>query len=500
MNISPDLVQEKMSKRFADLPFVKVYIDDILIFIDGSYEDHMAKLLQVLKRLKLKNLQVNALKSYWAVKKVEYLGFILTLEGVRPQPKKVMAIINMQAPKTKRQLRWFIGLVNYYHFMWKKRSHIMQPLTELTSSKTKFEWKDCHQKAFEEIKQIVEKKVLLSFPDYTKPFDLHTDSSDYQLGAALKQGRKILAFSSKKLTPAQRKYGSGEKEMLSIVEALKEFRTMIFGYPIIVYTDHKNWTHNSVFKNARVMRWRMQVEEFAPTIKYIPGEKNVIADALSRLAISEDDVDDDRFDIANVPDLSRQIITPVDFRKISKEQENDKEIQQMQHEVPHRLGQFFENIGLKEGGFKVITIRDPITGTERILVLKAPQKELIEWYHHVLVHPGTDRLYNTLHQHFTWKSMLQDIAEYIKSCDACQKGKRGGKGYGKVPMKDVEQGPWRDIALDLVGPWKALVNNKTVYFHSLTMIDVFTSWIEIIQVMTKKGEYMKGLIEQEWLR
>jgi hypothetical protein len=165
--------------------------------------------------------------------------------------------------------------------MWQRRSHLLAPRAELAGKKAKFEWTTKHQEAFDAIKAAVSKDVLLSFPDYSLPFELYTDASDYQMGAVLMQGTKTLAFWSCKLKPEQKNYGVGEKEMLSVVEALKEFRTMILGYPIHIYTDYKNWTHDKIYRNARVLRWRMEIEDFGTMFHYIKGEKNSIADALS---------------------------------------------------------------------------------------------------------------------------------------------------------------------------------------------------------------------------
>ena len=103
--------------------------------------------------------------------------------------------------------------------MWQRRSHLIAPLSALIGKGVLFKWKDEHQKAFEEVKRIVSKEVLLAFPDYTQRFQIYTDASDLQLGAILKQGNKTLAFFSKKLTSPQRNYGVGEKEMLSVIEA-----------------------------------------------------------------------------------------------------------------------------------------------------------------------------------------------------------------------------------------------------------------------------------------
>ena len=129
----------------------------------------------------------------------------MTPEGVLPQAKKVEAIVGMQIPKSKRDLRRFIGLVNYYRFMWKHRSHVLAPLAHLTGKTVPFKWQAEHTRAFEEMKQIVSKEVLLSFPDYSQRFQSCTDASDLQMGAVLKQGDKTLAFFSKKLNDAQKR-------------------------------------------------------------------------------------------------------------------------------------------------------------------------------------------------------------------------------------------------------------------------------------------------------
>jgi hypothetical protein len=255
LSVSPDIFQGHMQRLFADMDNAKIYIDDLLIYTKGSFDGHLQAIDEALRRLQSKNMAVNAEKTFWAVKEVDYLGFRLTQQGVMPQPKKVAAIQGMRAPRNKKQMRSFIGLVNFYRYMWRQRSHLLAPLAELAGKKAKFEWTTKHQEAFDAIKAAVSKDVLLSFPDYSLPFELYTDASDQQMGAVLMQGTKTLAFWSRKLKPEQKNYSVGEKEMLSVVEALKEFRTMVLGYPIHIYTDHKNWTHDKVYRNARVLRW-----------------------------------------------------------------------------------------------------------------------------------------------------------------------------------------------------------------------------------------------------
>ena len=125
---------------------------------------------------------------------------------------------------------------------------------------------------------------MLTYPDFNKPFDIHTDASDFQLGAVISQEGKPIAFYSRKLNQAQRNYTTTERELLSIVETLKEYRNILLGYTINIYTDHQNL----LFKNTdsgRVQRWRLLIEEYGPNFHYIKGELNIVADNLSRLPL-----------------------------------------------------------------------------------------------------------------------------------------------------------------------------------------------------------------------
>ena len=194
---SPDIFQEKMGELMHDLEFTRAYIDDLLVISTGSFQDHLTKLEQVFIRLVKAGLKVNASKSSFCADSLEYLGYWISKEGIKPLNKKVEAINNLSVPKTKRQLRRFLGMINHYRDMWVRRSEILAPLTTLTSKKVVFKWKDIHQQAFDNMKKILAREVILAFPDFNKPFEIYTDASDTQLGAVITQDGKPIAFSAR---------------------------------------------------------------------------------------------------------------------------------------------------------------------------------------------------------------------------------------------------------------------------------------------------------------
>jgi hypothetical protein len=160
---SPDIFQEKMSELMVGLEFARAYIDDLLVVSKGDFETHLGHLEQVLTRLAAAGLKINASKSSFCQEELEYLGYLINRQGVRPTTKKVEAIMNIAIPTTRKHLRSFIGMVNYYRDMWPKRSDILAPLSALTSGKQKFKWTDECQAAFDNMKMLIARETLLTY-------------------------------------------------------------------------------------------------------------------------------------------------------------------------------------------------------------------------------------------------------------------------------------------------------------------------------------------------
>ena len=384
---SPDIFQERMSDLFADLEFVRTYIDDLLTLTKGTFTDHLDQLRQVFGRLRSAGLKVNAKKSFFARDQLEYLGFWVTRQGIQPVAKKVDAIHAMSPPKNKRELRKFVGVVNYYRDMWVRRSDVLAPLTKLTSKLAKWQWTDTEQQAFDAMKRIISKETLLTYPDFSQPFDIHTDASHTQLGAVLSQSNKPIAFYSRKLNPAQTRYTTTERELLAIVETLKEFRNILLGQRVRVYTDHKNLTYKQ-FNTERVMRWRLVLEEYGPELHYVKGENNIVADALSRLDLDPTKtLHESQYAECFGGDELPQESFPLSYKYIARHQNEDEALLRNARDHP------LYNIKVFRGGGKN---RELIVRNNLIVLPASLQRRCVTWYHEMLCHPGETQTEQTI--------------------------------------------------------------------------------------------------------
>jgi hypothetical protein len=441
-----------MSELTVGLEFARAYLDDLLVLSKHTFDEHLKHIELVLHRLLEAGLKINSSKSYFCKDEVEYLGYWITRDGIRPVNKKVEAINNIATPKTIKELCRFIGMVNYYRDLWPRRSHTLAPLAALMSVAEQWKWNPYHQSVFETMKRIMARETLLAYPDFSKPFTIHTDASKVQLGACISQDGKPIAFYSRKLNPAQTRYTTTERELLSIVETFKEFRNILFGQQIIVHTDHENLTYKN-FNSDRVMRWRLYIEEYAPDLRYIKGEHNVVADALSRLALDNEPMLEAHFteELCSAlycyeADEQAQISEeeyPLAYKTIGKFQEKDNELMKRLEKNRYVLKSF-------HGGGKD---RQLVCYQGKIVIPKTLQTRTVNWYHHLLGHPGINRTEESIYQHLWWPKMRQLITTIVSTCVPCQKNKRKSKKYGLLPEKVAEATPWDKMCIDLIVPY-----------------------------------------------
>jgi hypothetical protein len=219
----------------------QAYIDDLLCITRETLEDHLDKLEEVLRRLRDAGLKVNAAKSFFCTHEIKYLGYMLTRGGIKPQIKKVQAILAINPPNNVKELRHFLGMVQYYRDMREKRSEMLAPLSDLVGEcgETKTTRKNKVKKKPWQIKFIKQHLTMSKRPSPKRwywpiqisqsPLIIYTNASTKQLGAVITQDNRPIAFFSRKLSGTQSKYTVTELELLAIVETLKEFKGMLWG-------------------------------------------------------------------------------------------------------------------------------------------------------------------------------------------------------------------------------------------------------------------------------
>jgi transposase InsO family protein len=342
------------------------------------------------------------------------------------------------------------------------------------------------------------------YPDPNHPFHIHPDASDYQLGSVIKQHGHPVAYYSRKLTKTQQNYTTIEKELLSIVETLRTFRSFLLGAKINIYTDHKNLTFNVDNANSRVLRWRLLVEDFQPTFYHVPGPENVEADGLSRLPILAPLVGQE--DLADESDLflyesmlmypdpdPNDPVFPLDYNIIQEGQNNDQDLQQQLASHPDVYQQTIFN------GINLICHMPQRNNTWKICIPTTLLPNIVRWYHTVLGHVGIQRLYQTISVHFHAPKLRDTIDEFVKSCDACQRFKLPGIQVGELPPKNLTAQPWDEVSVDLIGPWKISIHGVEYEFLALTAVDPATTLAEIIRIENKTSAHVAMKFENEWL-
>lgn len=268
-----------------------VYLDDIIV-VSSTLQEHIKQLREVFTRLRRFNLQLQPPKCEFMRHEVNYLGHVITKEGVKPDIKKVECVVNYPTPSNAKEVKSFLGLVGYYRKFIQNFSKIAKPLTELLKQGQPFIWTDLCQNAFNYFREILTKEPLLQHPDFNKPFVITTDASNIAIGAVLSQGKigsdLPISYASRTLNKAKKNYNTTEKELLAIIWATKQFRPYLYGRKFTIVTDHRplTWLFGVKDPGSRLVRWRLQLEEFDYEVVYKPGTQNTNSDALSRISIT----------------------------------------------------------------------------------------------------------------------------------------------------------------------------------------------------------------------
>ena len=290
---APATFQRMMDRLTQGLQgFVAAYLDDLVIYSD-SWEDHMQHLRQVFCRLQDAGLTAKPKKRQFAMKQCRYLGHIVGSGIVKPELDKVEAVRSFAIPRTKTDVRAFLGLTGYYRRFVPDYSSVALPLTDLTkkTAPNQVRWDPQCDEAFKRLKELLCSSPILQSPDISRPFILQTDASDRGVGAVLTQrddkGQEHpVSYYSRKLLPREQRYSTVEKELLVIKLATNAFRVYLLGRPFTVVTDHRSleWLERLKENNARLTRWSLALQPYNFIVQHRPGKDNGNAEALSRIA------------------------------------------------------------------------------------------------------------------------------------------------------------------------------------------------------------------------
>lgn len=264
-----------------------VYLDDIVVYGE-TLKAHNENLEILLERLSSLGLKLQPDKCEYIKPELQYLGHIITQDGVKPNPDKLKAVREFPRPKGPKQIKQFLGLAGYYRRFIKKFSEKAKPLTLLLKKDVSFAFGHEQERAFSVLKDELCSQPLLQYPDFAKELILTTDASNEATGAILSQGKigedRPIPYASRTLDKAERNYSATDKELLAIVWAVKHYRPYLYGRKFKIVTDHQplKWLMNHKDPNSRLMRWRIILEEYDYEIIYKKGTLNTNADALSR--------------------------------------------------------------------------------------------------------------------------------------------------------------------------------------------------------------------------
>ncbi|KAE8983069.1 hypothetical protein PR001_g23554 [Phytophthora rubi] len=481
ISTAPDEYQSCMEIILGDLPFVIVYLDDILIFSENE-KDHLEHLRIVFKRLREYEVTLNASKCHILRDSVDYLGFTLTPNGIQPQAKEVEAIQQIAEPRNKKELRRLLGMISYYREMVPNKSALTAKPNRLTSKNVPFVWTPEAAAAFQNIKTALAHNVWLAFPDYSRTFHVFAHASGRQIGGVIVQGKRIIACFSRSLTDTQRKYSTMEWELLSVVEILKEYRTMLLGFPVTIHTDHKNLLYPQE-SSLRVKHWKLLLEEYRLSVQYVPGVQNIGADAFSRL----------RYDY--VKQATEDELLAVEEEEVTIDGAVLKKHQLADSTTKAVITRLEQNAADPDNSLRAALGAVLLHFKKRVVVPASLRKDIVELYHDYLLHPGAEKQFRSMAT-FWWPGMETEVKKYVTVCMQCKRAKlHGGKQeYGLLPPTPMtnDDRPFGVVHVDLVGPLEE-------DYYCLTAIERQFRWHEVIMQHGRTSATTALSFERCWL-
>lgn len=462
---------------FGELePNVFVYLDDVVV-VSETFEEHVRLLAEVSRRLREANLAINVDKSRFGVSELPFLGYLLSTEGLRPNPDKIRPIVDYERPTTITKLRRFLGMANYYRRFLPDFSGIVAPLTELLKTKSKIiQWTDEAEQAFIAVKECLISTPVLCSPDFEKEFVIQTDASDVAVAGVLTQiqegQERVISYFSHKLTTPQRNYHPAEKEALAALLSIQAFRGYIECCHFTLITDSSALTHiltTSWKVGSRCSRWSLNLQQYDMTIIHRKGKDNVVADALSRSVAAVSQGAEDEWYGSMKQSVLENPDDFVDFRVTN--------------------GQLFKFVSTNDSPYDH-------RYEWKIVVPLGDRESIITTNHDDAMHLGYEKTLSRVRQRFYWPKMAKDIRQYVQNCGICKEVK--GVTVPVVPKMGemrVADHPWQIIAVDFIGP---LPRSKKGNQHLLVVVDLFSKWVSLHAVRKIDSSNLCIVLKDLW--
>lgn len=457
-------------------PNVFVYLDDIIVATE-TLEQHIELLEKIANRITDAGLTVSPLKSKFCARELNYLGYIVDERGVRPNPEKISAMSEYPIPKSIRDVKRLFGVASWYRRFIPNFATVTAPITELLKkSPRKFDWTPEANVAFERVKEILVSEPVLACPDYSKKFIIQCDASNSGIGGILVQGEgddeRVIAYMSEKLSSAERKYQTTERECLAVIRSIEKFRPYIEGCRFTVVTDHASllWLTNLKDPSGRVGRWALRLQAHDFDLMHRKGKFMVVADALSRAVCS-------------------MTVEPSDqwYGRL-----RDK-IQQ----CPNRYSQFQIKDKLLYKYCAKGNLASGFSSSWKLVVPDSRRAEVMKRCHDdpISAHQGFFKTANKIKLEHYWPKMDNDIRAYVRNCSVCKSAKPANKiQRAFMGNQRKTNRPWQMIQLDFMGPFP---RSKRGFSYLLVVIDTFSKFVRLCPLRRATSKLTVNYLENE---